>query len=79
MALQDMTRRFSQGTLAPLVRKMDEEQKMDPELLQGLFEVWHCASRLLYSIVYSFVWTRERERERTALPCSKPLRVPACR
>ena len=38
VALQDMTRRFAQETLAPLVRQMDEEQKMDRELLQGLFE-----------------------------------------
>ena len=43
-----MTRRFATETLAPVVRKMDEEQLMDPEILQGCFDTGesHLASML---------------------------------
>lgn len=37
-ALREMTRRFAVDTLQPLVRQMDEEQKMDPDLLRQCFE-----------------------------------------
>jgi len=37
-ALQEMTRAFCADMLTPIVRKMDEEQKMDPDLLKGCFD-----------------------------------------
>ena len=38
-ALRDMVRRFARNEIAPRVRSMDEEQKMDPALIRQLFEL----------------------------------------
>ena len=35
--MQDTVRRFAQREIAPLVRQMDEAQKLDPELIRSLF------------------------------------------
>ena len=37
--LQDTVRRFAQRKIAPLVRQMDEAQKIAPEILRELFEL----------------------------------------
>ena len=38
-ALRDMVRKFARNTLAPLVREMDEAQKMSPALIKQLFDL----------------------------------------
>jgi len=36
--LRETVQKFAQTTIAPLARKMDEEEKMDPAVIKGLFE-----------------------------------------
>lgn len=36
--LRDTVRKFSEEMVAPKVREMDESEKMDPSIIQGLFE-----------------------------------------
>lgn len=36
--LRDTVRKFSEEMVAPRVREMDEAEKMDPEIIQGLFD-----------------------------------------
>ncbi|PKI85654.1 hypothetical protein MVES1_000295 [Malassezia vespertilionis] len=36
--LRDAVRRFAENEVKPRVEKMDEEEKMDPKIIQGLFE-----------------------------------------
>lgn len=36
--LRDTVRKFSQEVVEPKVRQMDEAEKMDPEIIKGLFE-----------------------------------------
>lgn len=36
--LRETARRFSEEVVAPKVREMDESEKMDPEIIKGLFE-----------------------------------------
>lgn len=40
--LRETARKFSEEVVAPRVREMDESEKMDPEIIKGLFEngVW---------------------------------------
>lgn len=38
-ALREMARRFARNEIAPLVRSMDEAQKMEPALIRQLFEL----------------------------------------
>ena len=33
-----VVRRFANDVVAPKVREMDENEKMDPEIIKGLFE-----------------------------------------
>lgn len=36
--LRDTARKFSEDVVNPLVREMDEAEKMDPSIIKGLFE-----------------------------------------
>jgi alkylation response protein AidB-like acyl-CoA dehydrogenase len=36
--LRDTVRKFSEEVVAPRVRDMDEAEKMDPEVIKGLFD-----------------------------------------
>lgn len=36
--LRDTVRKFSEEVVAPKVREMDEAEKMDSEIIQGLFD-----------------------------------------
>ena len=36
--LRETARKFSEEVVAPRVRDMDESEKMDPEIIKGLFE-----------------------------------------
>lgn len=36
--LRETARKFSEDVVAPKVREMDESEKMDPEIIKGLFD-----------------------------------------
>lgn len=36
--LRETVRKFSEEIVAPKVREMDESEKMDPEIIKGLFD-----------------------------------------
>ena len=36
--LRDVVRRYAESQVKPLVQKMDENEKMDPSIIKGLFE-----------------------------------------